>query len=474
MKNEFEKVWEKCLVIIKDNIPEQSFKTWFNPIKPIRLQNNVLTIQVPSQFFYEWIEEHFVTLLKKVIQKELGSGGRLEYSIVMENIYGVNPYTIKMPATNKKETKNASVAMPIDMNRGDIRNPFIIPGLRRITVESNLNADYSFDNFVEGNCNKLARSAGFAIACKPGETSFNPLLIYGTTGLGKTHLAHAIGIETKKKYPDKIVLYVPTERFTNQFIDAIRNNNSNDFVNFYQIIDVLIIDDVHFLLGKEKTQDVFFHIFNHLQQNKKQIVMTSDRAPADLQGLEQRLLSRFRWGLSADLQVPDRETRIAILEKKSYAEGIEISREIIEYIASVITSNVRELEGALISLLAQSSLNKKVITLDLATQMIDKFIHNTTKRFSIDHVQKVVCEYFNMPADTLKSKTRKREVVQARQIAMYFSKQFTKATLASIGMYYGKDHATVLHACHIVDNMMSTNNKFKLSIHEIDGKIKIS
>ena len=476
MKKEYDKTWEKCLEIIKDNVNAQSFKTWFEPIKPMRLQNSVLTIQVPSQFFYEWLEEHYVGLLKKVIRKELGADGRLEYSIVMENIYGVKPYTVRMPATNKKEVKNPSMNMPLDMSsNGSIRNPFIIPGLKRVTVESNLNPDYSFENFIEGDCNRLARSAAFAVSNKPGETSFNPLLVYGGVGLGKTHLAHAIGIEIKKKNPAKTVLYVPSERFTNQFIDAIQNNNTNDFVNFYQMMDVLIIDDVHFFSGKEKTQDVFFHVFNHLQQNKKQIVMTSDRAPVDLVGIEQRLLSRFKWGLAADLQPPDLETRIAILEKKAYADGIDLPRDVMEYIGYSITSNVRELEGALISLLAQASLNKKMITIDLARQMIDKFVRNTAKEVSIDYIQKVVCDYFNLAMDVLKSKTRKREVVQARQIAMYFAKQLTKSSLATIGMHCGgKDHATVLHACRTVNNLMDTDKKFRHYIQELDKKINLS
>lgn len=475
MKKDYEKIWDNCLEIIKDNVNSQSYKTWFEPIKPIRLQNNVLTIQVPSQFFYEWLEEHYVGLLKKVIRKELGPEGRLEYSIIMENIYGVKPYTVRVPGTNKKEIKNPPVNMRLDMTNSNACNPFAIPGLRRVTVESNLNPEFSFENFIEGDCNRLARSAAFAVTNKPGETSFNPLFIYGGTGLGKTHLAHAIGIEIKKKLPDKMVLYVPAERFTTQFIDAIQNNKTNDFVNFYQMIDVLIVDDVYFLSGKEKTQDVFFHIFNHLQQNKKQIVMTSDRAPVDLVGFEQRLLSRFKWGLAADLQPPDLETRIAILEKMAYAEGIELPRDILEHIAYSITSNIRELRGALISLLAQASLNRKQITIDLARQMIDKFVRNTAKEVSIDYIQKVVCDYFNLPIDLLKSKTRKREVVQARQIAMYFAKQFTKSSLATIGAHCGgKDHATVLHACRTVNNLMDTDKKFRHYIQELDKKISFS
>lgn len=475
MEKAYVKVWENCLEIIKDNVSSQSFKTWFEPIKPVKLSSNVLTIQVPSQFFYEWLEEHYITLLKKTIKKELGTEGRLEYSIIMENSHNTSkPYTVKIPTTSKKELKNPSVAMPIDLNQNTIRNPFIIPGLKKVNVESQLNANYSFENLVEGDCNRLARSAGFAVANKPGGTAFNPLLIYGGVGLGKTHLAHAIGIQIKNEFPNKTVLYVSSEKFTQQYIDSVRNNNQNDFIHFYQMIDVLIIDDVQYFAGKEKTQDVFFHIFNHLHQTGKQLVLTADKPPVELQGFEQRLLSRFKWGLAADLQTPGLETRIAILEKKVYADGIDLPKEVIEYLAYSITTNVRELEGALISLLAQSSMNKKAITLELAKQMIDKFVKNTAREVSIDYIQKVVCDYFDLPIELLKSKTRKREVVQARQIAMYFAKSMTKSSLATIGLHCGgKDHATVLHACRTVNNLMDTDKRFKNYIDELNKKISI-
>jgi chromosomal replication initiator protein len=475
MEKAYIKVWENCLGIIKDNVSSQSFKTWFEPIKPIKLSSNVLTIQVPSQFFYEWLEEHYITLLKKTIKKELGAEGRLEYSIIMENNYNNSkPFTVKIPTNNKKELKNPSVSMPVDIGNNGIRNPFIIPGLKKVNVESQLNANYSFENLVEGDCNRLARSAGFAVANKPGGTAFNPLLIYGGVGLGKTHLAHAIGIQIKNEFPNKTVLYVSSEKFTQQYIDSVRNNNQNDFVHFYQMIDVLIIDDVQYFAGKEKTQDVFFHIFNHLHQTGKQLVLTADKAPVELQGFEQRLLSRFKWGLAADLQTPGLETRIAILEKKVYADGLDLPKEVIEYLAYSITTNVRELEGALISLLAQSSMNKKAITLELAKQMIDKFVKNTAREVSIDYIQKVVCDYFDLPIELLKSKTRKREVVQARQIAMYFAKSMTKSSLATIGLHCGgKDHATVLHACRTVNNLMDTDKRFKNYIEELNKKISI-
>ncbi len=478
MKKNCKAVWESCLSVIKDNISLQSFKTWFEPIKPIRLENNVLTIQVPSQFFYEWLEEHYITLLKKTLKKELGIEGRLEYSIIMENSHNnKSPFTVKLPTSNRNAIGNPAVTMPIDLNKGsskEIPNPFIIPGLKKIKVNSQLNGNYSFENFIEGDCNRLARSAGFAVANNPGKTAFNPLLLYSNVGLGKTHLAHAIGLEIKNNFPEKTVLYVTSEQFTNQFIDSVRNNNQNDFVHFYQMIDVLIIDDIQFLLKKEKTQEVYFHIFNQLHQNSKQLIITSDKPPVEMEGMNARLLSRFKWGLSADLQVPDLETRIAIIEKKLYKDGVEMPKEVIEYLAYSIVTNVRELEGALISILAQSSLNKKAITLDLAKKMIDKFVKNTSREISIDYIQKVVCDYFDLPLEAIHSKTRKREIVQARQLAMFFSKKMTKASLATIGQHCGKkDHATVLHACRTVNNLIDTDKQFRNYVEELDKKITL-
>ena len=478
MKISHIEVWNNCLDIIRDNIPYQSFKTWFEPILPIKLTESVLTIQVPSQFFYEWLEEHFIDLLRKTISKELGPDGQLEYSIVMENSYGnSSPITVKAPGVSRKATKNPTVSMPIDINNGkskDIPNPFIIPGLKKIQIPSQLNENYSFENFIEGDCNRLARSAGYAVANNPGKTAFNPLLLYCNSGLGKTHLCHAIGLQIKQNFPDKIVLYVQCEQFITQYIDAVRTGNQNDFMHFYQMIDVLIMDDIEFLSAKEGTQNIFFHIFNHLHQQGSQIVITSDKAPIDLKGIEPRLLSRFKWGLAADLQVPDLETRIAIIDKKLYNNGIEMPRDVIEYLAYSITTNVRELEGALVSLLAQSSLNKKAITMELAKQIIDKFIRNNSREISIDYIQKIVCDYFDINIDMLNSKTRKREIVQARQLSMFFAKKLTKASLASIGLHCGKkDHATVLHACRTVNNLIETDKQFKLYVDDLEKKIKL-
>jgi chromosomal replication initiator protein len=467
--------WESCLKVIKDNISLQAYKVWFEPIIPVKLDQSILTIQVPSHFFYEWLEQHYIGLLSKVIKKEIGPEGSLEYSIVMEsNHRNATPYTVKLPTQNNSQGQNSPQSIPLGATEHQIRNPFIIPGLKKVTIESNLIPSFTFENFIEGDCNRLARASGYAVANKPGGTAFNPLLIYGGVGLGKTHLAHAIGLSIKEQHPSKTVLYVQSEKFAHQFIDAIKNQTTNDFIHFYQMVDVLIIDDVQFFAGKERTQDVFFSIFNHLHQNGKQIVLTSDKAPVEMQGMEQRLLSRFKWGLSADLNVPDLETRIAILEKKMYASGIELPKEVVEYLAYSINTNIREIEGAMNTLLMQSSLNKKSISLELAKQMVDKFVKNTAREVSIEYIQKIVCDYFDLPIEMLKSKTRKREVVQARQISMNFSKKMTKSSLANIGAHCGgKDHATVLHACRTVVNLSETDKQFRVYLEELEKKLTI-
>ena len=468
-------VWNNCLTFIKDNIQPQAYKTWFEPITAVKLTDNALSIQVPSKFFYEWLEEHYVKILKVALNKELGERAKLVYVIKMENTYGnKQPFTEKIPSSNRSPVKSQDVDIPLKNKNPELKNPFIIPGIRNVKIESQLNPNYNFENFLEGDSNRLARNAGLAVANKPGGTSFNPLLIFGGVGLGKTHLAHAIGIDIKDKYPEKTVLYISAEKFTQQYIDSVKKNNRNDFIHFYQIIDVLIIDDVQFLSGKTGTQDVFFHIFNHLHQNGKQVILTSDKAPVDMQDIEQRLLSRFKWGLSAELQSPDFETRVSILKNKLYRDGVEMEDDIIEYVAKYIKTNVRELEGAIISLIAQSSFNKKEITISLAKEIVEKFVKNTKREVSIDYIQKVVSDYFQMDVDTLQSKTRKRHIVQARQLAMFFAKKYTKASLASIGSQIGKrDHATVLHACKTVDNLSSTDKQFRKYVEDIAKKLAL-
>jgi chromosomal replication initiator protein len=475
MKKTSTHVWENCLQIIKDNIPARSFQTWFEPIKALRLEGEVLTIQVPSLFFYEWLEEHYVGLLRKTVKMQLGENASLEYNIVVEKSSNSNPYTTNMPSSgNGAAGKRQSIPVPVSLNK-EIKNPFVIPGLKKLQVDPQLNQNYTFNNFIEGDCNRLARSAGFAVAANPGGTSFNPLLLYGGVGLGKTHLVQAIGNEIKRNLPDKLVIYVSCEKFCQQFVDSLKNSTINDFVNFYQAMDVIIMDDIHNFVNKNKTQDIFFHIFNQLHQSGKQIILTSDKPPKDLSGMEERLLSRFKWGLSADMQIPDLETRIAILQKKMYADGIDLPNEVVEYVANNIDNNVRELEGAMVSLLAQSTLNKKEIDINLAKSMLKNFIKNTHKEISIEYIEKLDCDYFEVPIEMVRSKTRKREIVQARQISMYLAKNYTKSSLKTIGAFFGgRDHSTVIYACQTVGDLIDTDKKFKGYVHDIQRKLKLN
>jgi len=467
-------VWSRCLEIIKDNIPQTSFKTWFEPIIPKKIENNILTIQVPSLFFYEYLEEQFIDLLGKTLKKVMGDTAKLEYNVVMDTTHVNNkPTTINVPTNNKADLRNRPVSLPANKERPTIRNPFVIPGIKKLNVDPQLNSAYSFENFVEGACNRLAKSAGIAVADNPGKTAFNPLFIYGNSGLGKTHIGQAIGIEIKKNKPEKTVLYVNANKFETQYSEATRNNNRNDFLNFYQMIDVLIIDDIHELAGKTGTQNIFFHIFNHLHQSGKQLILTSDKAPVELTGLEDRLLSRFKWGLSAELTLPDFDTRVEILKKKTYNDGITMPEDVIFYIANNVVNNIRELEGALVSLLAHATLNKEEITFDTAKNVVDKLVKKERKEISVDYISKKVCEYYGLEMEVLQSRSRKREIVQARQIAMFFSKSLTNSSLATIGAKIGKkDHATVLHACKTINNLIETDRELKHQIKEIETQLK--
>ena len=463
MHSDHNTAWNSCLSSIKDKVGDQGFETWFKPIKPLRLEDNILTIQVPSQFFYEYLEEHYVQLLRTVIDHKLGKNFQLEYSVVVDTgDDATKPYTINLPNNKIRPSGNGKLskndAPPFQLLGNDIK----------------LNPTYTFDSFIEGDCNRLARSAGFAVAQRPGVTSFNPLMLYGGVGLGKTHLVQAIGNEIVNADHRKAVHYVSSEKFANQFFDAIKNNNIQEFSGFYLKVDVLIIDDVQFFEGKEKTQEIFFHIFNHLHQSGSQIIMTSDRPPKDLDGLMERLVSRFKWGLTADLQQPDYETRIAIINRKMQSDGINIPDNVIEYLAYSVDTNIRELEGVIISLIANASLVKKEIDLELAKQTLKSIVHDIDSEVGIDYIQKTVSEFFKVSIDQLKDKTRKKEIVMARQLAMYFSKEYTNLSLKSIGYHFGgRDHSTVIHAVQTVNDLYDTDNTFKKSLDELRKKLKL-
>jgi chromosomal replication initiator protein len=455
-------VWKNCLNYISERIPTQSFKTWFEPIKPLKTESNVLTIQVPSQFFYEWIEENYVQVIKEAIASEMGKEARLEYSVVVkdhDDEDAINPIPQFRNQNAKPETAKKSF------------DPAFVDELR---ADGNLNPTYLFDNYIEGDCNRLARSAGFAVAQKPGVTSFNPLMIYGGVGLGKTHLVQAIGNEVKKEDPSKKIIYVASEKFTNQFIDSLKNNSVQSFISYYREVDILILDDVQFLRDKEKTQEIFFHIFNHLHQSGKQIIMTSDCSPRDLKGLQDRLVSRFKWGLTADLLQPSFEMRMAIIQKKIQEDGIEIPDQVLEYIAYTVDTNIRELEGVIVSIIAHASLTKVEVDLELAKKVLKNIVREIDSEVGIDYIQKTVSDYFHVEQDDLKAKTRKKEIVIARQVAMYFSKDYTNHSLKSIGYHFGgRDHSTVIHALQSVDNMIDTDSKFRYSVDELKKKLKM-
>ncbi len=471
-------VWDNCLQSIRRNVNTQSFKTWFEPIRPVRLENSALTIQVPNKFFYEWLEEHYVSLLKSTIKKELGDKGRLEYQILMAGSQGggeaAKRSSVPSATPKTKEERKTSFG-PGMVDTEVIKNPFVIPGIRKLKVDPQLNTTYTFDNYIEGDCNRLARSAGLAIAKRPGSTSFNPLVIFGDVGLGKTHLAQAIGNSVVDTFPNKTVLYVSSEKFTNQIIQSIKNNAVNDLVNFYQLIDVLIVDDIQFLANKQKTQEIFFHIFNQLHQSGRQIVLTSDRPPKDLDGMEERLISRFKWGLSADLQAPDLETRMAILEHKMSREGLDLPQDVTEFICYNIKNNIRELEGVLVSLVARSSLNQRQIDMGLTKEVVKNFVTEINKEITVEFIQQLVAEHFSVDVEKLQSKTRKRSIVIARQLSMYLAKNLTDKSLKSIGETFGgRDHSTVIYSCRTVQDLMETDIIFKDTVQELEKKIRLS
>jgi chromosomal replication initiator protein len=341
-------------------------------------------------------------------------------------------------------------------------------------VDPHLNTSYTFERFIEGDCNRLARSASWAIAQDPGGTSFNPFLIYGGVGLGKTHLIQAIGNYALANNHAKTVRYVSSEMFTQEFVQSIQSNRIAEFSNFYRGVDILIIDDVQFFGGKEKTQEEFFHIFNELHQQGKQLVLSADRPPKDIVGIEERLLSRFQWGLAADVQPPDFETRIAILNRRAKDDGTKVLPEVIEYIATHVKSNIRELEGALIRLQAHAALTGREIDQELARDVLKDLIKEARPQLTIESIQSVVCEYLGIPEDLVRARTRKREVVQARQVAMFFSKEITNHSLKTIGLHFGgRDHSTVIHAVRSVEDQVDTDPSFREMVGAVRKKMEM-
>tara|TARA_B100000902_G_scaffold17937_1_gene21549 strand:- start:6016 stop:7347 length:1332 start_codon:yes stop_codon:yes gene_type:complete len=440
-----EKHWKNCLSIIKKKINIQSYVTWFKPIIPKNYSDKVLTLEVPNQFFYEWIENHYIELLNEVVVNVLGEKGKIQYEI----------------STKKKESEN------------EIKEKSIDPTPQKKSTYNNLNKNFSFKRFISGKCNSVAKAAGKRISQNPGDNPFNPLMVYGGVGLGKTHLIQSIGNKISKKLKSS-VYYVTSEKFANQFVDSLKENKLKDFINFYSNIDCLILDDVQFFKGKEKTQEVFFHIFNQLNLNNKQIILAADKSPVELNGLTQRLVSRFKSGLTVELEQPDYQTRLDILNQKIKIEQIKIDSEVVEYIAFQVDTNIRELEGVLVSLLAHSTITKKDVDIDLAKSIISKIVKDTNREIDIKYIQEIVSKFFNISIEDMKDKARNKEIVIARQVAMYFSKDFTNNSLKSIGFHFGgRDHSTVIHAVQSVNDMIDTDIIFKKNIKEINKRISV-
>lgn len=461
-REQLESSWSDILALIRPQINSQSFKTWFEPIKPVRYENNELTVNVPSQFFYEWLEEHYHSLVSSSLQSVFGPSAKLVYNVLPLD----EPVTSMVVASTDVPARSTD-APPSRVEVSESAKPLPYE-------TTNLNKRHTFNNFVKGESNQLARAAAMAVANNPGGTSFNPLVLYGGTGLGKTHLMQAIGNYALEIGKAKRVMYISSEKFTIEFIDAIRADKTNEFSNFYRSMDILIVDDIQFFSGKEKTQDSFFHTFNSLHQLGKQIILSSDRPPKELQGLDDRLISRFQWGLTADIQPPDLETRTAILRKKCDDEGVFIPDQVLDFVAANVTSNVRELEGCYTSLLFKASLEGKEVDIDLAREVLRSIVNDIKSPLTVEEIQRIVAEFFDIPNDLLRAKTRKQEIVIARQVAMYLAKELTNCSLKTIGLNFGgRDHSTVIHAYQTVEEQIKIDPKFRSSIEQVKRKIEI-
>ena len=458
--------WQNCLSQLRLQTSAEEFTKWFLPIVPLEFDGTMLRLRVPSKSFAEEIENNYIRILRPLIAETFGQQTRIRYAIPKSDA------PTQMPSES-----NASVSMPsfttMQTNTANIRNPFIIPGINKLRIDPQLNKNYTFSNFIEGECNRLVRSASMSVAVNPGNnTPFNPLYIYGDSGLGKTHVAQAIGNEIRLRHPELQILYVAMSKFQAQYQAATINKEIPDFIHYYQAVDVLILDDIQELAGKPGTQNAFFNIFNHLQMSGKQLVLISDKPPVELKDIEERLLTRFKWGLSAQIMIPDYQTKIKIIKAKAEHLNAQIPEDVVLYLADNISANIREIEGAISSLVANTSFMGKRITISLAKEILKGYVSLYQKEITIEHIIDIVCREMNIDKERLNSSERTREVAIARQLAMYLAKQHTKAPLTAIGAAIGgRNHATVLHSCKTISNLMDTDKAFQRQVTEIERHV---
>ena len=467
MNNSHNALWDKCLALIKENVSEQQFKTWFSPIvfESFSDKDKTLLVQVPSPYVYEYLEEYYIDLLSRVLSKCFGAGVRLTYRIVADKTHGLT--------TDVQADDAVGIERPQPTTRGN-KAPTALDAAVPQDLNPQLNPKQTFNNFIEGCSNKLPRTVGLSIAEHPGKSTFNPFYMYGPSGCGKTHLINAIGVRCKELYPHKRVLYVSARLFQVQFTDSLLKKRINDFINFYQSIDVLIVDDIQEWATATSTLDTFFHIFNHLFRNGKQIILASDRPPVDLQGMKDRLLTRFSCGLIAEMEKPNVELCVDILKNKCRRDGLKIPEDVIRYIAQTASGSVRDLQGVINSLLAYSVVYNCNIDMHLAERVIKRAVKVDNHPLTIDDILDKVCSHFNVTQQNVFSRSRKREYVLVRQVSMYLAQKYTKMPAARIGQLIGnRDHSTVIHSCSTIEKRLKIDKEFLNEISNIETSFRI-
>ncbi len=466
MKVQPNALWEQCLQLIRDNVTEQQFTTWFKPItfEAFDAATNILLVQVPSPFVYEYLEENYVDLLSKVLTRIYGKGVQLKYRIVTDKAHNltqdIQSETVDNVETQLPTNRANQSPTPLDVALQDI--------------DPQLDLHKSFSNYIEGDSNKLPRSIGLSIAEHPNTTQFNPMFIYGPSGCGKTHLINAIGLRIKQLYPQKRVLYISARLFQVQYTNSVLNNTTNDFINFYQTIDVLIVDDIQEWMTATKTQDTFFHIFNHLFKNGKRIILASDRPPVELKGMNERLLTRFACGLIAELEKPNVQLCVDILNSKIKRDGLNIPDDVVQFIAQTANGSVRDLQGVINSLLAYSVVYNSNIDMRLAERVIKRSVKIDDEPLTLDEIIDKVCSHFNVTVNAVNSRSRKQEIVLARQVSMYLAQKHTKMPASRIGkLVGGRDHSTVLHSCSQIEKRLQVDKGFIAELSTIENSFKL-